>query len=144
MNTVNEHISLVPMSIVDKVNHSIEKALYILILRIFEEKCQVIIFFLSNFFFTWPLPLFHNFYFFKPIIAVISRTVYNVRDIVLFEDFFIFGNFLSRKIQTFNDLRAVIFELLHFQLMSFCISHIKFIISFMLFHLLIRHFFIRL
>lgn len=97
LNTMDKDIFLVFMGILDEVNNSIKKTFDILILWIFEEEGEI-----------------RNSFGLKPILTIIPSTIDDVFDLVLLQSVKIFGDFLSRHIETFDNFAAFLLALLPF------------------------------
>lgn len=106
LNAMYQNIAPITYCIVNKLNHSIKEALYILILRVFKKKSQVIVFWLILI--IWMAKIL------KPIEAVITSTIYDVCYFVPFQHLLIFCYFLAWYIQSLNYHTAVISKFFHF------------------------------
>lgn len=96
LNTVNKNICLVLLAVNNKINSNVEQAFDILVLRIFEEKGEIIYSFVL-----------------KPILAIISSTVHYRFYLIFLKHLPWFGNSLTRNIHTFCYLAALTFKFLH-------------------------------
>lgn len=97
LNAMNKNILFVFVRILNEVNNSIEKTLYVLILRVFEEKSKI-----------------GNVCWFEPIFAIITSTVYNMFNFMLLKNFIIFCNFFTWDIQSLNNFTAFLLTFLSF------------------------------
>jgi hypothetical protein len=70
LNAMDEDILLVLMGILDELDNSVKQALDVLVLRVLQEKSQIL-----------------DSLFLKPVLAVVSCAVYDVLDLVFFEEF---------------------------------------------------------
>lgn len=129
LNAMNQNIGLVLLAIQDEVNGSIEQTLNILVLRIFQEKGQII----------YILIL-------EPVFAVVSGAIYYRLYLIFLECLPRFCHLFPRNVNSLYYLTAFSLELLHLQLMPSCCSNIKLnlTIFLLLFNLRILHFFKRL
>ena len=86
------------MSVLNELYRSVKQALDVLVLRVFQEKSEVVEAFVL-----------------VPVEAVVSGAVDDLGDVVAFEDLVVFGHFLPRDKQTLDDFVALFAEFLHFE-----------------------------
>lgn len=61
----------------------------------------------------------------EPVLAVVGSTVHDIVDVVLLQDLVVLGNLLPRHKQSLQNLRALVFEVLHFELVASSRSNIE-------------------
>lgn len=84
-----EHIFTIFESRINKIDDPVEETFDILILRVLEEECEILIPEIAI------IIIFHRL---KPIGAVVASTIHNFSDIVLYKYLLVFGNFLAWQI----------------------------------------------
>lgn len=84
-----EHIFTIFESRINKIDDPVEEAFDILILRVLEEKCEILIPKIAI------IVIFHRL---EPIGAVVPSTIHNFSDIVLDQHLLVFSDFLPWQI----------------------------------------------
>lgn len=97
MDAVYQHVGFVLLAIQDEINHDVEEALDVLILRVLQEKGKVVYSFVL-----------------EPVFAIVSSAIHDRFYLVLLKCFHGFGYSLARYVDSLHNFAAFTLKLLHF------------------------------